>query len=108
MNAESQYLYLTTTGWKSGAAHEIEIWFVGHGACYYIVAEHSYKAHWVQNIQNNAAITFRLDEVTHQGRGRIVNGETEAELATEIVAKMGAKYGWSDGLVVELCAAPDA
>jgi hypothetical protein len=25
--AQIPYLYLTTTGWKSGRPHEIEIWF---------------------------------------------------------------------------------
>ena len=27
---DKQFLYLTTTGHKSGAPHEIEIWFVPH------------------------------------------------------------------------------
>ena len=36
---EPEFCYVTTTGWKSGKPHEIEIWFVSHAGAYYIVAE---------------------------------------------------------------------
>ena len=35
-----EFLYLITTGWKSGQPHEIEIWYVEHDSCYYLCAEH--------------------------------------------------------------------
>ena len=38
-NPEPQYLYLTTIGRKSGKPHSIEIWFVAHDGCYYMVNE---------------------------------------------------------------------
>ncbi len=36
------------------------------------------------------------------GRGRVVEGADEPDLARAVQAKMVAKYGWGDGLVVEL------
>ena len=38
-------LYLTTTGWKSGRPHEIEIWYTEWEGRYYVVAERGGQAH---------------------------------------------------------------
>jgi deazaflavin-dependent oxidoreductase (nitroreductase family) len=103
MGKEPEYLYLTTTGWKSGKSHEIEIWFVAHGTCYYLVSEMREKSHWVQNVQRNPAIHFRVGDNTYQGTGRVIDNAAEPELAAAVSAKMDAKYEWSDGLIVELC-----
>ncbi len=99
--ANQEYLYLTTTGHKTGNLHEIEIWYVDHNDCYYLVAEHSEKAHWVQNIRANPTITFRLGDYTFKGAGAIPSDD---ELIQAIKAKMDDKYNWSAGLVVQLCA----
>jgi deazaflavin-dependent oxidoreductase (nitroreductase family) len=98
-----EFLYLTTTGWKTGAAHEIEIWFVAHNDCYYLVAERRERTHWVQNIQHNPAVSFYVDGQRYQGTGRPLNREAEPELAQAVAARMDAKYDWSEGLIVELC-----
>jgi len=45
-----RYVYLSTKGRKTGLQREIEIWFVEKDGRVYILAEHGYKAHWVQNI----------------------------------------------------------
>ena len=95
-----QYLYLTTTGHKSGRPHEIEIWYVRHGQAYYIVSEKREAAHWVQNIRANPAVSFRIGETTCAGRASISD---DAALLQAVKAKMDVKYGWSDGLVVQLC-----
>jgi deazaflavin-dependent oxidoreductase (nitroreductase family) len=102
MSVEPQFLYLTTTGWKSGKPHEIEIWYVAHGGRYYIVAEHLERTHWVQNIRHNPAITFRVGDKKFQGKGRVVDRASELELAAAVSGLMDAKYDWSDGLIVEL------
>lgn len=100
--ANQQYLYLTTTGHKTGNLHEIEIWYVQHGDCYYLIAEHRDKTHWVQNIRANSKITFRLgDGDTVNGSGSIA---TDAEQIKAVKVKMDDKYNWSDGLLVQLCA----
>ncbi len=100
--AEPQFLYLTTTGWKSGRPHDIEIWFVAHEGRYYLVSEHREKSHWVQNIRHHPAVTFRVGEQHFQGSGRVIDPQVEPELAAAVSAKMDAKYEWSDGLIVEL------
>ena len=103
---EPEYLYLTTTGWRSGNPHTIEIWFVAHDGCYYMVSEHLERSHWVQNIQRNPAVTFRVGETTFQGTGRVVDAAAEVELAAAVAARMDAKYEWSTGLMVELNPGP--
>jgi hypothetical protein len=50
MKRREAFLYLTTIGHKSGQPHEIEIWYVEHGAGFYLCAEGHERAHWVQNI----------------------------------------------------------
>jgi deazaflavin-dependent oxidoreductase (nitroreductase family) len=102
MSDEPQFLYLTTTGWKSGKSHEIEIWFVGYAGRCYIVSEHREKSHWVQNIRHNPSITFRVDGQTYHGTGRVVDPAAEPELAGAVSERMDTKYDWSDGLIVEL------
>jgi deazaflavin-dependent oxidoreductase (nitroreductase family) len=97
-----EYLYLTTTGWKSGRPHEIEIWYVPHDERYYLVAETRERAHWVQNIRHNPAIHLRVGARSTPGFGRVVDPAAEPTLAAAVRALMDAKYNWSDGLIVEL------
>jgi deazaflavin-dependent oxidoreductase (nitroreductase family) len=96
------YLYLTTTGWKSGRPHEIEIWFTMLDGRYYLIAERGEDTHWVQNLRRRSAITFGVGEQTFQGTGRVVEAALEPELHQQISQLSEAKYGWGDGLVVEL------
>lgn len=97
-----QYLYLTTTGHKSGKPHEIEIWFVEFAGRYYLVSEHREKSHWVQNIQQNPAVSFRVGAQTFNGTGRVILPQGHPELATTIRHLMDEKYRWSSGLIIEL------
>ena len=106
MTAEAQFLYLTTTGWKSGNSHEIEIWYVAHDSCFYIVSEHFERSHWVQNIQRQPSVTFRVGDSSYQGAGRVVETTADPALAEAVCNLMDAKYGWSNGLIVELKPAP--
>lgn len=106
-DSSETFLYLTTTGHKTGAPHQIEIWFVEDGGRYYLVSEHRERSHWVQNIERNSAVTFHIGTRAHttdrfRGTGRIVRPEQEPELAASVSALMDAKYDWSDGLIVEL------
>ncbi|MCC6893761.1 MAG: nitroreductase family deazaflavin-dependent oxidoreductase [Anaerolineae bacterium] len=99
-----EYLYLTTTGWKSGSPHEIEIWYVPHGSCYYLVSGGGDKAHWVKNIRHNPRIAFWVLGQRYEGSARVVDRQTEPELAGSVAGLMQAKYNWSDGWIIELCA----
>jgi deazaflavin-dependent oxidoreductase (nitroreductase family) len=101
-STQSQFLYLTTKGWKTGKLHKIEIWFVEQNKKYYVLSEHKKKAHWVQNILNDPKISFQVDNQAFNGYGRVVEDTTETDLVLRISELMDKKYGWSDGLIVEL------
>lgn len=102
MSELNPFLYVTTTGHRSGRPHEIEIWYVAHEGRYYIVAEHRERAHWVQNIRRQPDVTFRVGGGSYTGSGRIVDADAEPDLTRSVRALMDAKYEWSDGLIVEL------
>lgn len=96
------YLYLITTGRKTGLPREIEIWFVDHDGHFYVFAERFHRAHWVRNIMQYAGVRVRLAgrefEATAQPLDRTRDAgewETVQELAR-------AKYGWGDGLPVRI------
>jgi deazaflavin-dependent oxidoreductase (nitroreductase family) len=103
---EPQFLYVTTTGHRSGKPHEIEIWFVEYAGAFYIVAENRERAHWVQNIRRTPTVTVRLGDQIFPATGRAINADSEPGLAESVSRLMDAKYGWSDGLIVEL--SPDS
>jgi deazaflavin-dependent oxidoreductase (nitroreductase family) len=99
---QSSYLYLTTTGWKSGQPHQIEIWFTALTGCFYIIAERGERTHWVQNLRRQPVVTFRVGEQVFKGTARVIEAEQEPELHRQVQALSEDKYGWGDGLVVEL------
>ena len=99
---EQQFLYLTTKGWKTGREHRIEIWFVSYTDKYYIMSERREKAHWIQNIIHNSRVRFTVNYKSFDGKARIVDKTTDAKLAEEVSNLVHTKYGWSDGLIVEL------
>jgi deazaflavin-dependent oxidoreductase (nitroreductase family) len=95
------YLYLTTTGRITGQAREIEIWFAEHGGRFYLVAERE-SANWVRNIQSQPQVKVRVADAEFNSVARVVHNDREPQLAATARALFDAKYGWSDGLVVEL------
>lgn len=99
---EPQYLYLTTTGRRSGLPREIEIWFTARAGRYYLIAEHRERAAWVRNIIHEPRISARIGDLRFEGRGRVLDETREAGLWAEVRALSDRKYGWSDGLIVEL------
>jgi deazaflavin-dependent oxidoreductase (nitroreductase family) len=100
---KSEFLYLTTTGCKSGQPREIEIWYVAHEGCYYLCAEHREQTQWAQNIQQNATVSFWVESRVYQGTARAIDPAAEPALARAVSALFDAKYQWSDGLLVQLC-----
>lgn len=97
-----QFLYMTSTGWKTGNPHRIEIWYVEHSQRYYVLSEGGTSAHWVQNIAHNPQVSFSVNGRTFEGSARKVDAEKEPELSAAVSKLMNAKYGWSGGLIVEL------
>lgn len=100
--SEANYLYLTTTGRRSGEPREIEIWFTTRGERYYLIAEHREQTQWVKNLRHHPRISFRVGNQSFTGQGRVVDEAREAELWRSVCALSEQKYGWSEGLVVEL------
>lgn len=102
---EPPYIYVTTTGRKTGRPHQIEIWFVAHAGAYYLVSEAGEGSDWVKNIRANPQVTLRVgarDAQAVTAQGRPIDRALEPELAAAVAARMEAKYQWSTGLIVEL------
>ena len=97
-----EFLYLTTVGRKTAQPREIEIWFVERDGRLYILAEHGYKAHWVKNILANSEVTIRLGPSRSKATGRVLDPDENGELCAEVRQLAREKYGWGDGLPVEL------
>lgn len=97
-----EFLYLTTVGHQTGQPHQIEIWYVAYDGCYFLCAETRERAHWVQNLHQNPAVTFWVNGQTYRGVGRALDRAAEPERAAAVAALFDEKYEWSDGLLVEL------
>jgi deazaflavin-dependent oxidoreductase (nitroreductase family) len=95
------YLYLTTTGRVTGQPREIEIWFTEHGGRFYLIAERE-SANWVRNIRSQPQVKVRVGDAEFDAIARVMPGGREPRLAAAVKARFHAKYGWSDGLIVEL------
>jgi deazaflavin-dependent oxidoreductase (nitroreductase family) len=95
------YLYLTTRGRRSGLPREIEIWFTHRDGRFYVIAEHA-GAHWVHNVRAYSAVQVRIAGKSFAARARIVSAQSEPELNRAVQQLSSKKYGWGDGLVVEL------
>ena len=79
-----------------------EIWFISNIDKYYIISERREKVHWIQNILHNPRVMFSVNYKSFEGKVRIVDKTTESKLAEEVSSLFHTKYGWSDGLIVEL------
>src|ERR1041385_8634681 len=93
-----QYLYLTTTGRKTGLAREIEIWFVAHAGRFYILAEHFHRTQWVRNILADPRVRVRLNGREFTATARVLDEHTDASLYRLAQQLEREKYGWGGGL----------
>ena len=106
MSADPECLYLTTTGRRSGQPREIELWFAARAGRYYVVAEHRHDASWVQNLTVQSRVHVRVGEASFAARARAVYESDEPDLAIAVQELFEQKYGWGEGLVVELTPEP--
>jgi deazaflavin-dependent oxidoreductase (nitroreductase family) len=102
MNVHTQFLYLTTTGRKTGQPREIEIWFVEADGRLYILAEHGYRAHWVQNILASPRVHVRIGDDQWNGLARVLDPDRDADAYLKARQLAREKYGWGEGLPVEI------
>ena len=96
-----QYLYLTTRGRKTAQPREIEIWFMYRDGLFYLIAEYP-TSHWLQNLQAHPETQVRVSGEKFAARARIVSPQTEPELHRAIADLSIKKYGWGEGIIVEL------
>ncbi len=95
------YLYLSTRGRRSGLPREIEIWFTQSDGRFYVIAEYS-TSHWVQNLRLYPKVQVRLTGKSFAANARVLSPETEPELHRAVQDLSRKKYGWGEGLIVEL------
>jgi deazaflavin-dependent oxidoreductase (nitroreductase family) len=67
-----------------------------------VIAEHGEDAAWVRNLRAKSAVFVRVGDRRFAARARVVHVRAERELWRDVRARSEAKYGWGDGLVVEL------
>lgn len=99
--SSEKYIYLTTRGRRSGLPREIEIWFTEFQDHFYVIAEHS-SSQWVRNLRADPQVKIRIGGRQFPAKACILSKEAQAALVTEIQSLSERKYGWGDGLVVEI------
>jgi deazaflavin-dependent oxidoreductase (nitroreductase family) len=102
----TQYLYLTTRGRKTGQSREIEIWFTAQNDRYYIIAEYA-TSNWVQNLRADPNVQVRVADKKFPAQARVISEELDGELVQAVQELSRQKYGWGDGLVIELLPQPE-
>jgi deazaflavin-dependent oxidoreductase (nitroreductase family) len=100
--ADKQVLCLTTVGRRTGLPREIEIWFVVWCERLYLFAETREAAGWVKNIRRNPQVKVRIGEGRIDATARVLDPHTDRKLWDQVAQIADRKYGWGDGLPVEI------
>jgi len=101
-SSATQYLYITTTGRKTGLPREIEIWFVETEGRYYILAEMFHRAQWVKNLLKNPRVRVRIGDYTFEATARVLDEKLDRATYHAAQQLSQEKYGWGEGLPVEI------
>ena len=102
--SELPYVWLTTTGRRSGLARTVELWFVLQDRTAYFLAGGGERAQWVRNADVHPHVTVRLGSHDYAGLARRPSPGTEEEMSAR--RRMAAKYqGWREGLPLSSWAA---
>jgi deazaflavin-dependent oxidoreductase (nitroreductase family) len=103
---DKKVLYLTTIGRKTGLRRQIEIWFVVYGDRFYLFAETGEAAAWVKNVRHNPEVMVRIGEWQIGATARVLDRKADRELWDKVAALADRKYGWGDGLPIEITPLP--
>jgi F420H(2)-dependent quinone reductase len=57
---------------------------------------------WVKNIRRNLKVIVRIGEWQIEATARVLDREADRELWNKVAAIANLKYGWGDGLPVEI------
>lgn len=71
--ADEKYIYLTTTGRRTGRPHTVELWFAVAQGKLYLSHEGKYTD-WMKNILNNNRVAFTIRRLDWEGTAQIVGG----------------------------------
>lgn len=85
-----EYIYLTTTGRRTGAPHTIEIWAAEHEGVLYLLAGGGEQSDWVRNLRAHFVVRVRVGERTADERemhARVVSDPAEDAVARRVVAE---------------------
>src|SRR5437660_4250463 len=104
--AADKVLYLTTIGRRTGLPRDIEIWFVVYRDRFYLFAETGEAAAWVKNIRCNREVGVRIGDRQIGATARVLDREPDRELWDRVSEIANRKYGWGDGLPVEITPSP--
>jgi len=66
-----------------------------------VIAEYP-TSHWVQNLQADPCVQVRVAGKKFAARATTISPKAEPELHRAIQEQSRNKYGWGDGLVVQL------
>ena len=115
-----QVLHLTTIGRVAGRPREIEIWVIVCREKFSLFSEHPEAAGWVKDIKTSDAwrlfwavtrlfqrVATRRVRLRSRGRemnavARVLDYRKDRPLWDEVQAITERKYGWGDGLPVEI------
>ena len=73
-----------------------------HNHRFYLFVETVEAAAWVKNIRRHPVVTVRIGEPRTGAMARVLDCEVDRELWDEAAAIADRKYGWGDGLPVEI------
>lgn len=97
--AVQKFIYLTTTGRKSGKSHTVELWFANRNGKVYLSHEGE-ETDWMKNIKKNGQVSFEIGGKNFSGKARYVEDGTE-ESWTGKVALYEKYYGKATREVIE-------
>jgi len=106
--ASEEYCYVTTTGRRTGASREIEIWFTLLRRTVYLLAGGGDRANWVRNLRHDPRALVRIGDRSFAARAREPGAGAESTAAREALFAKYARNGggltrWRDhGLLVAL------
>ncbi len=66
-----------------------------------MIAEYP-TARWLQNLRAQPEVQVRIAGAKFQARARVLSAENEPALLRAVQELSRKKYGWGDGVVVEL------
>ncbi len=97
--ADDDYLYLTTTGRRSGRPHRIEIWYadIGDDRTVYLLSGGGDRSDWVRNLRADPRCEISIgapDALQRRATATVLDGDPErSEVARRMVFdKYQARY----------------